>query len=1069
MVPAREIGAIIAPMLLGVSTPVLAQQVDFQIAKQPAVTGIPEFARQARVQIVSPVSRLDSQRTRAVRGRYSVDAALAILLRGTGLRVAIRRGNVISLALARDAAKAALQPTSKRVRPRPQVRIASTKRARPEAQMQAGTESEIVVTGTRIARPELGSTMPVSILTMEDAKHYCYATVYDALTRMPSVAPGLGNANTQGEAWDVGVSNINLRHMGVNRSLVLVDGRRWVSGGARTSAVDLNSIPDAMIDRIEIVTGGAAAIYGADAVTGAVNIIMKKNITGLTLSASSGLSQRADARQTSVSATAGFDFSSNRGSLQIGGTYTHTTPLRYTDCYTNRTGFVPNTAGAGPQDGVPDNILDTDLRDLKRSFAPTIFYDDQWYTLNDGALTRTGYDYAITPPPLGTGHGGPGANAFENHVLRNKLVLGSLHSRLAYELTPTTTWAATFAYAHSYARAPSVFPEVRDDLRPTNWWGGTTGAIATLANPYLPDSLRQFMISNGLTSIPLNRTYANLPAPFEIHERDYITIGTDVAGRLTEGLNWSVFLQYGQVIDRVTTTNMIRRSAWLNARDVISDPITGQSACANLTARTAGCVPFNIFTTTRPGEAFLASVAADRHERRKNTLFTGDGGITGNLFSLPHGEVSIAAGVEWRRETLSTQDDPDAAKLADIVFKPGTDYVLHPALDAARNTIEAYGEVVVPVLRDLPFARLLSIEGAYRFSRYSDGPDTGTWKAGGTWRPVTGLTLRGVYSRSIRVPNFGELYSPDLVQTVGITDDPCSGAFFNQGPNRVRNCAALLPGVALPLPYPNTNAPTIRLSGNAELAPETSNSFTMGTVLQPEVLPGLDVTADYWNIRIANAITAIPYLNILSLCADSTSGVDNFYCDLVTRNPTGQIVSISASNYNLAAQRARGVDIGLNYSRSVGLGQFRLALNGTYLIEQTTVGSPGTDAIDYAGQWNYSRLRATLTTDYTIDRITFGLSTRFIGRSVFDVTDASRETRNPSHVPAYVSSDLSIQYRPRGRFALTFGVRNIGDVGIYGPLQDTAPGPNSSGGAQTGAAYYDAVGRYFFAKVDVKL
>jgi iron complex outermembrane recepter protein len=926
---------------------------------------------------------------------------------------------------------------------------------------------DIVVTGTHIARPELQSAMPVAVLKMDAAKSFGYNTAYDALLLNPAVGPGLGNSNSQGETYDVGVANINLRNLGVNRTLVLVDGKRWVSGGARTSAVDLNTIPDSMIDRFEVVTGGAAAIYGADAVTGVVNIIMKKNITGLHISATDGISQQGDARQTYISPTAGFSFGDGRGSFVIGGTYNYSAPLRDSDRYQNRIGYIPNPASTGPHDGVPDNILDYNIRYLQRSGTPTIFFNNQFYALNNGVLSPANYNRVIATGPLGSGDGGIGANAFENHFLRNKSVNGSLYSHLSYEFTPAITWNATFDYAHSYTRAPTVFPEIRDDSRPTNWWGGTTSETATLTNPYLPDSLRQFMTANGLTSIPLNRTYFNLPQAYENHKRDDFTAGTDIGGKLTDRLKWTAFFQYGQSVDHVTTTNMIKHFEWLAARNVIADPATGQPQCADPAARAAGCVPFNFFTTNAPSQAFLNYVEANRYEWRKNALYTGGGNITGSIFSLPYGDVSIAAGAEWRRETLSTRDDPDTAKLTDIIFAPGSDYIRHPAIDAARNTTDLYGELVIPLLKDLPFARHLGIEGAYRFSHYTDEPNTNTWKAGATWEPVSGLTLRGVYSHSVRVPNFGELFSPQVVQTVGVTSDPCSGVFITQGPNRAKNCAALLPGLSLPLTYPNTNAPTILLGGNPGLTPETSNSFTLGGVFQPKFLPGLDLTVDFWNIKIKNVITAIPYTSILNLCADSSSGINNFYCSLISRNASGQIVAIQASNYNLALLKARGIDFGLNYHREVGPGLLQLGLNGTYLLSQTNIGSPGTDAVDYAGQWNYPRLRGTLMTNYSIGKFTFGLNTRFISRSVFDVTDASPETRDPNHVPAYVYNDLTVQFRPTQRYSLTFGVKNISNVGIFGPLQDTAPGPNSSGGVQTGAAYYDAVGRYFFAKVDV--
>jgi len=276
-----------------------------------------------------------------------------------------------------------------------------------------------------------------------------------------------------------------------------------------------------------------------------------------------------------------------------------------------------------------------------------------------------------------------------------------------------------------------------------------------------------------------------------------------------------------------------------------------------------------------------------------------------------------------------------------------------------------------------------------------------------------------------------------------------------------------MPGLALPLPYPNTNAPMITLGGNSGLSAETSDSFTLGGVLQPAFLPGFDLTVDYWDIKIDNVITAVPYLNILNLCVDSATGPDSFYCGLINRNASGQIVMIQASNYNLAAQRARGIDIGANYRHRIGEGMLRMGLNGTYLLEQTTVATRGTRGVDYVGQWNYPRFKATMMLDYSIGQVSFGMNNRFISRGKFDVTDASAETRDPNHVPAYVYTDLTLQVRPNERFGITFGVKNVSNVGVFGPLRDTAPGPNSSGGVQTGSAYYDAIGRYFFAKVDI--
>jgi iron complex outermembrane receptor protein len=943
------------------------------------------------------------------------------------------------------------------------------------AQDNNSSVEQVIVTGSHIARPEVDSPMPVSVINMDDAKEFGRDSAYDALLLNPAIGPGMGATSSYGSEFDQGVANINLRNMGNNRSLVLVDGERWVSGGARTSAVDLNTIPAAMIDHIETVTGGAAAIYGADAVTGAVNIIMKKEITGLHISATAGVSGHGDSNQDDVSVTTGFNFAGDRGHFAIGGNYNYTAPLQDLDRYTNRVAYYANPAFTGPNSGVPANILDNNTRQVNRTSFPTFCLPvacgagSQWYGVQNGAVTPISFNNIDVSGLTGSQSGGPGANDMENVLLRNGSTRASVYSHLSYELTPAITWNTTFSYAYSYTHATPEWPQVRDDGRPTNWWGGTTGEVAMLNNPYLPSSLQQFMVANNLTQVPLDRTYLNLPEAFENHHRNNVTIGTDIGGALTDKLTWSAFVRYGEVTDHITTTNMVGKSEWLNARYPITDPVSGQIECASATARAAGCVPFNIFSASAPSQAFDNYAEFDRYEATKNSQVNTGANITGDIFSLPAGDVSVAAGLAWRRETLHTRDDPNTAKLSDIVFSPGEDYALHPAIDAARNTVEGYGEVVVPVLKDLPLAKRVELEGAYRYSEYTAQPDTNTWKIGGTWAPVDELTLRGVASHSVRVPNFGELYSPPSTVTLGNINDPCSGPIITQGPNRPANCAALLPGVALPLPFPNLNAPQVFSGGNPKLTPEKSNSFTLGAVYQPQFLPGFDLTVDYWNIAISNVITQLSYLTILDACVDSAGGPNKTYCSFITRNADGSVNNVQAQYANLAAQKARGLDIGANYRTDLWDGEFRAALNGTYLFEQQTVAQVGTPGINFANEFDNPTFKATLITNYSIGQFTFGLNTRFISLARINATDAGPQTRSPYNVPAYVYNDLTAQYRPADGYAVTLGINNISDVGIFGPLQYNNLGPHASGGDADGAAYYDPIGRYFFIKLDVDL
>jgi len=403
--------------------------------------------------------------------------------------------------------------------------------------------------------------------------------------------------------------------------------------------------------------------------------------------------------------------------------------------------------------------------------------------------------------------------------------------------------------------------------------------------------------------------------------------------------------------------------------------------------------------------------------------------------------------------------------LGSIVWAGGLDYQLHPNLDAARNTTELFGEVVIPVLKDLPFAKRLEFEGAYRFSHYSDNPNTQTWKVGGTWEPVDGLTLRGVYSHSVRVPNFGELFSPVSSVTFGNIDDPCQAGLITQNANRAANCAAIMPGVALPLPRPNSNAPSIRGGGNPSLTPEKSNSYTLGVILQPKFLRGLDVTVDYWNIKIDNVITALPYLTLLNLCVDSPGGPNQAYCQFVTRNPNGEVASVQAQFANLAGRTASGIDFGVNYRTSIGDSVLSNRFTATYLLDQTIVAATGQPGVNYAGEWDFPRFRATLVTDFTIGKFSLGLNTRFISRSKYDVTAPSNETFEISHIPAYVYNDVTLTFRPTKQYSLSFGIKNVSDVGVPLVLQNNFISPGAPSFRQDGGANYDAIGRYFFVRV----
>lgn len=944
----------------------------------------------------------------------------------------------------------------------------------------------MVVTGSRIARAELDSAMPISVIQMEQANDFGRFSLHEALMMNPAMGPGLGDTNSRGMQYDKGVANVNLRNMGANRSLVLVDGHRWVSGGARTAATDLNTIPSALIDRVETVTGGAAAIYGADAVTGAVNVVMKKRVDSTSLRLTTGLSEEGDGRQTSLSAGGGFDFADGRGHVVIGGNYLFSDDIATRDRYTQRNTYAVNPANTGPDDGIPDNII-IDFHQFYRSPYPTFcLYGGQgtcgasngdWYQYIDGTVVNIPKDSysVVSNGNQGTQNGGPDTafGIYDYVLLRDKSEKSSAYANVEFALTPNVMWNTSVGLARSYSSGNAQWPGYRDDARPTNWWGrdpdtgiAHPGGVARLDDPFLPEAMRAFMQAQGLEEIRLNRHYSHLPMSREIHRRDSFTFGTDLTGPLTDRLDWSTFLRYGEVNDDITHTNMVGRQQWLAGRDAVL--LDGQIVCADPAARAAGCVPFDLYSTAPVSQAWKDYALFNRYEQTGNSLLNAGFGLNGSLFDLPAGPLSVAAGVEWRQEKLRTRDDTDTAKLHNIVFSPGMDQGLHPDMDAERKVTEGYVELVVPVLADLPFARRLDVEGAWRYSDYSDNPSTDTWKAGVIWSPVEGLTVRGVKSYSTRVPNFGELFSPISVATYGHISDPCQDGRITQDKDRPANCAATVPNWTGPLANPNTNAPRVFSGGNPDLTPETSNSFSYGLVFQPRALSGFDASVDYWEIEIDNVITSLAHGTIMNNCVNASGGPDMGYCQYVHRDPvTGEVDWVQAQYANLAGRLTRGIDFSASYRFDLGPGQWRVGLNGTRLLEQRVIAQRGSQGTDYAGQWNYADKRFNLTNSFAVGDYRIALNTRYNGRTRYSISDQSDETRQMPYVPSYLSHDLNLTWAPSPRYSVALGIKNLTDARIDHPvLRDTPTSPNQSEGNNTGSAYFDAIGRYYFVTLN---
>jgi outer membrane receptor protein involved in Fe transport len=1022
-------------VVLAISVPVAAraQIRTFDVPAQPASTGVREFARQAGIQVTLTSRDAEARTTSRVRGGLDTRAALEQLLAGSGLVVRSFDDKVAILGTA------------------------------PVEEEIANTGEDVVVTGSRIARPELESAMPIGVVDMGAALRAGNTSAYETILRDVAVGPGNGPYNSAPEGqYDGGIATIELRNMGVSRSLTLVDGRRRVSGAASSSAVDINMIPVAMIDRIEIVTGGAAAIYGADAVTGAANIITKKTFNGLEMTATAGTTERGGGSKYQVSLVTGTKFSDDRGSIILGGTWMKNEPILFHQRYDRDTNisYQINPASTGPADGIPDRTIRYNMTNMYLQPVANIYVNKNTYLLQPDGSAQVGAYANGCISGCGTsrdgGDGGFPQSQYWSDFLIAPIENYSFIGRFDYELSDWLSFGARVDYGRS--RYDAYRRPYRDDDRLT-WLNGAGGATAYLDNPYLPASFRQIMTGAGLTSTPVRRSYENFGQMTDYSDRQSLTLGNTLVGKLPGDFTWEAFWQYGRSTNDIHADNVPIASRLIAARDVIADA-NGQAVCRSAEARAIGCVPFNIFST----EALTAEqrqwMMATRRKNREQTQALYGTSVTGSPFALPAGKVQVVLGLEHRRESIHNVDDNGAAPPARELSHLGAWAPYEPELRASNHVSEIYGELVVPVLRDLPFIHRLTLEGAYRYSDYSDFDATNTWKIGGTWMPFEDLTLRAVRSHSVRVPNFGERYSSRAVQEIGVRD-ACLQTTYNANPTRQQNCAALMQQLGVSTPYLPSEIGTgyVISGGSVDVTPETSDSLTAGAVWQPRFLPGFDVTVDYWDIKIGNMIAAIGQQDILNLCVDLPS-IENQFCDRVTRDSRGYAEGVDQSYMNVSQSRAKGIDLGASYRFDLGSGRLNLAVRASYLLKFETTTLPGveTSRIIYDGGYQNPRIRGNLFARYDIGDWDIGLNARLWGEAV-NYTNVSDEAYEANDLPAKLYNDLNVGWQMNEKVGLRVGINNLLDV---------QPSYRPRTYYQGGGGVYDVYGRYFFTNVNFK-
>ncbi|WP_292959844.1 TonB-dependent receptor [Novosphingobium sp. UBA1939] len=1007
--------------------------VTFSIARQSLAGALNEVALQSGRQLVLDGALVRDRQTTGLRGAYTLESALDHLLRGTELTYSVR-GNTVVIRRGRNAVDPAHRMPAALTQAVPS---AGGQVSEPAAGVETGTGSEtpIVVTGSRIARKGYDTPQPVAALGETAIQATGVSNVGDILNRMPQVGVGLGQANSYYNG-DAGAAFVNLRGLGANRTLVLVNGRRRVSGTELSSAVDLTTIPANMIDKIEVITGGAAAVYGADAVTGVVNVTLKSNVQGIQLTGRSGISSRGDAASYSLGALVGSKFADDRGSVVLGFSYNKEQPLQANQRKfgLNQVDLFSNPANTGPADGIFDSIAVANYRYPGTSYGGAFVIGGTRYTYDQGGVRPTRNDATPYGPTGFLGVGGDGFNDADFAPLRNQTEVFAGTAHLEYQASDAVR---VFVDAQ-YARTKTVAR-----LQPTF----DLGVTITADNPLIPADVRALMNAAGQTSLSIGRTNIDQGINVRYIDRDTVTGVAGIEGDLGSRFHWMGFYQYGRYQSDATRTHNRITDRFNQAVDVIQGP--NGPMCRDAAARAAGCQPLSLFGPNAATPQALAYFDYTSHRKVVNTQQVAGLQFTSKPFDLPAGPLQLAGGVEYRRETTDVTPDPLQAAGQLI-------YLTDAALSARFSVKEVFGEVLVPILADRPFAKELSLEGAVRYSDYSSIGGTTAWKVGGQWAPVRDVRFRVTRSRSVRAPNLSELYNPGASSNAFILD-PCDSTRVNLTTNRRANCAAL--GVAANYTDPFAGvAKTVITGGNPGLSAETSNSWTAGTVFTPGFIPGVAVSVDWWKIDLKGAINTVPLQRAVDNCVDAAT-TSNPFCQLVRRRADGAITQVNVSPINVGSLNAEGIDFQANYRRAFGATEGRLAVSGTYLIRnelQVVAGDP-TTRDNNLGEVDNPRWRFNVAPGVTMGRFSLDWTVRFISATKVD-SQATAEGRSDNNVSSRLYNDLYASVAVNDRFRLYGGVNNLFDV-------DPPFSAVTFQGTGRGALF-DNIGRYLFVGVN---
>ena len=824
---------------------------------------------------------------------------------------------------------------------------------------------EIVITGSRLRRDSFNVAIPLVQVDSDTIIDSGLGSTAEILIdEVPSLYESTSNTNSQSSVSQTGLSTVNLRRLGSNRTLTLIDGRRVVPSSFGGTAVSLSTIPSSIIDRVDIITGGSSATYGSDAIAGVVNIITEKDKVGFGVEARGGVTDEGSGEEYTIDVDYGTKFADNRGYFFIGGTYQDEQGIDHLDRrraqleanYGYDDDLMCNTFQTATGDQCARDITPADWRDRSDGTPGGVFSEgdgDFWY--NEDGL-QTGWEEE---------RDGYFSRRFD--VLKIPTETTAVAAKLDYQFSERTSGYVQLQYSRDTSfnfKSPEDDSESSDVIvfdPITGEPGEVRPGHIELDNPFVPDTIRNdpAVIAEG--ELDWDRRFFEVGNITTDNTRETIRSWVGLQGEFLEDWQWDVSVGYGEFTQeqrRSNELNVVRVAQALDA-ELAADGVTIQ--CADPAARAAGCVPLNLFGIGSITPAMADWIRANPTIDSNQDQVTVIGYVSGDLFELPAGSVATVFGLEYRRDSLDLSVG-GGHETGGITFN------VVPAFAGDIDVTELFAEAAFPI------TERFSAEIGLRVADYSP-PGVNTvfsHSTGLIWEPVDGYNLRANFARAQRAPTITELISPPRGDFDSY-DDICDGATATSTDPGHDNCR-LDPLVAAVIAadgeFEDDNSSYSPNGGNPNLFEETANTLTVGFSIAPGFLEGFRLAVDYYDITVEDAIDSVENTEILAQCYNSSIafGQPNEFCDFITRDDDGQISEILQTEFNLNETSTSGFDVTMEYGFELGrYGDLEVSANYTYIDEYETIfrGNDGLERVDFNNQLDFGIFkdvaRASLT------------------------------------------------------------------------------------------------------------